>query len=332
MVITSEWENMGFDELLRAARSLSRKNFNNSIHFYAPGFLYYVNRYYHSSPKTFPSISITGNRCSLNCDHCGGKLLSSMIPAPTPEKLYQVCRKIYEDGGIGCLISGGCLPDGSVPLGRFVEVIGRVKRELGLKLVVHTGLIDEATAHGLREAGVDAALIDVIGSDETIRDVYHLKAGVRDYEKALHALHTSGLPLIPHVVVGLHYGEVKGELQALKMISKYDPSALVIVALRTIQGTPMEGISPPPPEEIGRIIAIARLLLPKVPIVLGCARPLGRHRVVTDALALKAGVNAIAFPAEKTIELAKAMGLKITFSPLCCSQIYEDISGSALSH
>jgi uncharacterized radical SAM superfamily protein len=35
-------------------------------------------------------------------------------------------------------------------------------------------------------------------------------------------------------------------------------------------------------------------------------RPKGKHRAETDTLAIKAGVDAIAFPAEEAIEYAEA--------------------------
>jgi hypothetical protein len=54
-------------------------------------------------------------------------------------------------------------------------------------------------------------------------------------------------------------------------------------------------------------------------------RPKGKHRRETDILAIRAGVNAIAFPAEEAIELAKNQGYEIAFSSLCCSQIYVDV-------
>ncbi len=74
-----------------------------------------------------------------------------------------------------------------------------------------------------------------------------------------------------------------------------------------------------------RALATARLMMPRTPIVLGCMRPKGEHKVRTDTLAVKAGVNAIAFPAEEAVQLAESLGLEVTFSSLCCSQIFGDI-------
>lgn len=295
------------------------------VRFYAPSFTYYKTAYFCSSAKDFPTISVTGNGCALNCKHCGGKVLETMHPAKTPEELYSLCKKLKANGAVGCLISGGCLPNGSVPLERFAGAIRRVKADFGLTIFAHVGIVNLEKALKLKGAGVDAALIDIIGDDETIREIYNLKVTVRDYEEALKALNQSGLCFIPHVIVGLFYGRLSGELHALHMISKYKPSALVIIAFMPIRGTMMEHVKPPEPLEIAKVLAVARFMFPKTPIALGCMRPKGRHRAETDILAVKAGVDAIAFPSEEAIKYAEAQGYRISFSSLCCSQIYADI-------
>jgi hypothetical protein len=55
-------------------------------------------------------------------------------------------------------------------------------------------------------------------------------------------------------------------------------------------------------------------------------RPKGKHRAETDKLAIRAGVNAIAFPVEEAIKTAEKFGYEINFSPFCCSQIYADFT------
>jgi len=295
------------------------------IRFYAPSFIYYKSNHYCSSPEAFPSISITGSSCALKCKHCGGKVLNTMFPAPTPEKLVDVCANLKSEGAIGCLISGGCLPNGSVPLHKFTDAIAKIKQDLGLTVVVHTGITDFSMAERLKKAGVDAALIDVIGSDETIREIYQLSVRVEDYEKSLRALHEAEVPVVPHVLVGLHYGKLRGELHALEMISKYKPSAVIVIALMPIHGTPMEDVNPPSPEDIAKVLVSAKLMMPTTPLVLGCMRPKGEHKIKTDVLAIKSGVHALAFPTNEAVQLAKEMGLEISFSSLCCSQIFEDI-------
>ena len=312
------------NRLLKISSEIRRKNFGNTIKFYAPSFLHYQNAYFNTPKNNFPSISITGTSCTLMCKHCNTQILKTMIPATTPKKLIEVCRRLNEQGSKGCLISGGCLPDGSMPIEKFLGAITQVKKEYDLTIALHTGIISHKVANGLKEAGVDSVLIDIIGSDDTIKEIYKLDVTVKNYEASLKALHDSKHHFIPHVIVGLHYGKLKGELTALKMIAKYKPSALVIIALTPLRNTLMKGVKPPTSQDIAEILTTARIMFPDTPIALGCMRPTGKHRIETDKLAIASGVNAIAFPDESVIEYAKASGINIEFLSVCCSQIYEN--------
>jgi uncharacterized radical SAM superfamily protein len=301
---------------------------NREIHFYAPSFTYYKNGLFCSSLKTFPTISVTGTGCALNCKHCGGSVLATMQPAITPNDLFKVCSKLKQTGAVGCLISGGCLHNGSVPLKPFVKTIARVKHELGLTVFAHTSLIDLETATMLKQyAAVDTVLIDIIGSQETINNIYKLNATIHDYAKALEALQKNGLNFVPHIIVGLNENNNKltGEYTALQMISKTTPSAVVIIAFTPLPRTEMAKTKPPQPIDIARVIATARVMLPKTPLVLGCMRPKGKQHIDIDVLALKSGVNAIAFPNQAAINFTKTQKWSHTFSPYCCAKISTDL-------
>jgi len=313
----------GIEDAVSRAGEISWRNFGKRIRFYFPGFTHHRSKRIPRLDGFFPSISITGSRCFLNCKHCGGRLLQAMIPAESPERLLEVCSEIKRRGGVGCLISGGCSIDGKVPVKPFIGALSEVKKKLGLTIFVHTGLIDLETAEMLRDTGVDAVLIDIIGSDETIREVYRLDATTRDFEESLEALEESGVPFVPHVLVGLHYGRLRGELEALRMISRHRPSALILIVFFPIKGTAMELVKPPPPKVVVKVLTEARFMMPRVPMALGCARPRGKHQRETDVLAVRAGINGIAFPSDAAISEAKNVGLEISFSPLCCSQIME---------
>ncbi|MCL2135253.1 MAG: radical SAM protein [Candidatus Bathyarchaeota archaeon] len=298
----------------------------SGIRFYAPSFAYYKSGFFCSSPNVFPTISVTGSGCALNCKHCGGKVLSGMRSVFTSDDLFSVCSELKRYGAVGCLISGGCLSDGSVPLKPFVAAITRVKRELGLTVFVHTGILDLETAVLLKQSAVDAVLIDVIGSQEIIDKVYRLNVTVRDYAKSLGVLQKVGLPFVPHVIVGLNEGKLGGEYRALQMISKTNPSAVVIIAFMPLRGTEMAYVKPPQPYDIVRVVALARVMFPKIPLVLGCMRPKGKSRIVIDVLALKAGVNAIVFPSQQAVDFAKMQGWSVSFSSCCCAKIFTDFA------
>ena len=138
------------------------------------------------------------------------------------------------------------------------------------------------------------------------------------------ALQNAGLPFVPHVIVGLNEGKLDGELNALQTISATKPAAVVIIVFMPIHGTEMAQVKPPQPLDIARVAASARLVFPQTPLVLGCMRPKDNSRATTDVYALKAGVDAVAFPSEAAIDFAKAQGLEASFSSYCCAQIFVD--------
>jgi uncharacterized radical SAM superfamily protein len=318
--VAYRWEEVkswDFQALMDKARELSWEIHGRRLQFFIPGQMYYM-----GERGKYPAISLTGTSCALNCDHCHRKILEGMIPAVEPESLQEVCLQLDVQGNTGVLLSGGSDMRGSLPWPKFLEAIQWVKQHTRLKITIHTGLIDETTALALKEAGIDEVLIDVIGSESTLRQVYHLGEGLEVMESSLEALAGTKIPLIPHIVVGLHYGKIKGEMHALEMVAKHPITALVIVVLKPIQETPMDGVIPPEPEDVARFVAAARLRLPRVPISLSCGRPLGQHRAETDILALEAGVNRIAMPAEEAVKKAREMGLEIEFHKTCCSKSY----------
>jgi len=192
-------------------------------------------------------------------------------------------------------------------------------------------MMDAAMATALKTAGVDASLIDIIGSDETIKKICNLNVTVEDYARSLKALQKAGLNVVPHVIVGLHNGELKGEFNVLKIISSVKPSALVVIAFMPIHETAMAEVIPPQPADIAKVTATARLMFPETPLVLGCMRPKGKHRAETDILALKAGANAIAFPSEEAIKYAEKQEYALSFSSYCCAQIYVDATSRRTS-
>ncbi len=296
------------------------------IRFYVPSFSYYKDSRFCPSTNEFPTISVTGNACALNCKHCGGRVLETMHPAIDPEQLWNLGLKLKNDGARGVLVSGGCLPDGSVPLDDFTPVLARFKKELELTVFVHTGVISFSTALALKKAGVDAALIDILGSRQTALQALNLDVQVEDYMQSLLALDNAGLKVVPHILVGLNNGELDSEFHALEIISQtIKPAAVVIIAFMPIRGTEMGQTLPPSSLDIVRVVSAARIMFPKAPLALGCMRPKGKLRSEIDILALKAGVDAIAFPSPEAIDYAKCKGYQSIFSSSCCAQMYLDV-------
>jgi uncharacterized radical SAM superfamily protein len=288
------------------------------IHFYAPGLKRYrTSEYAGQEPGRFVSVSVTGAACALQCDHCRSRVLDGMIPV-NGQGLFQLARHLAANGARGILVSGGCDRQGRVPLLRHVADLKRIRAELGLVIRVHPGLPDEETAAALGEVDLDGAMLDVIGAEETIREVYHLEVGVEEYEAVLARLARHGVSLIPHIILGLHYGKLLGEWQALEMVARHSPKLLVLVVLMPLYGTAMAGVAPPPVDEIGDFFDRARKALPDTPIMLGCARPIGSVKTEIDRRAVEAGLDGLAYPAEGIVAYAEARGLVPRFHDACC--------------
>ncbi|HIE32067.1 MAG TPA: radical SAM protein, partial [Methanosarcinales archaeon] len=187
----------------------------------------------------FPSVSLTGSRCQLNCKHCGGRLLSRLIPAETPEKLEEIARRLAKEGARGMLITGGCDVNGKVPTPTMVESIRKIKEENDLIVIAHTGFITYEEASALADAGLDGIASDVVGDSGTAWRVYGLNATEGDYLQSLRAITDSGIDIFPHVCVGLDFGKLRRELRALELIREVNPTTVVITGLMSVAGTPM---------------------------------------------------------------------------------------------
>jgi uncharacterized radical SAM superfamily protein len=290
----------------------------DEIHFYAPGLKgYRTSEYEAQDAGAFVSVSVTGASCALQCDHCQSRVLEGMIPLDG-SSLFEQARVLASRGARGILVSGGCDKHGRVPLLRHVPHLKRIRAELGLAIRVHPGLPDEETAAALGEIDLDGAMLDIIGAEETIREVYHLEVGVDEYEAALDRLSRHGVPLVPHIILGLHYGRMLGEWRALEMIGRHRPKLLVLVILMPLYGTAMAEVTPPGHEEIGSFFQAAREAFPDIPVSLGCARPIGPQKTVIDRLAIDAGLDGIAYPAEGIVAYARERGRIPRFHDACC--------------
>ncbi len=299
-------------ELIHRSREISYKNFGQNINFY------YTSNH-------FPAISVTGSACALNCKHCGRILIERLTPAITPRELVKACLKFHEQGSTGALITGGCTREGKVPLYHFLDAIKEIKEKTDLILIAHTGIVNYDEAKGLKEAGIEGVCVDIVGSEKTTREIYGTGLHPKDYEKTLKAFEKAKIENIsPHVCVGLHYGKLMHELNALKIISSINPTNVVVIGLTNLKGTPMENVRINPMDLI-KILCLARIKFPKSHISLGCARGKGELRAEIDKLAVLSGVNNVAVPTSMAYKEAKRLNLEIKEFKACCALLPEQL-------
>ncbi len=207
-------DGVALDAALEEAWSVSRKVHGNSISVHYPG-MFVVN----GRRGRFRAVSITGNNCDLQCEHCKGALLKPMPHAITPSALLELGLKADRRGDSGLLITGGCDKDGRLPWKAFLPAIESLKALTNLKITVHAGQLNLEHAKALAESGVDQALVDLLGDETTARDVYHLPDGLASVRQTLQALSSVGLEIVPHIVFGIFYGQERGEKEALNMLA-----------------------------------------------------------------------------------------------------------------
>lgn len=300
------------NDRLKQARELSWKRFGKKITMYLPG-MFSLD----GMKGDYPAISITGKKCSLQCDHCKGQLLRTMPDAITPERLVEMAIDYDKKGCPGILITGGCDREGRLPWKEFLPAVKKIKARTGLFISVHSGILDAETAKGFRDAGVDQALMDVIGDDSTYQNICHVNHGVSKIYETIRYLDDEGIDFIPHIICGLEQGSMRYEEKALEVVSAFKPKQLVIISLMPLPKTPLWGKTPPTAEEIAEIIIKARLMMPDTILSLGCARQ--RGDIKKELLAIDAGINRMAIPSEEAIAHAKGYGLEIKYQKSCCS-------------
>jgi len=313
---------ISLQELQSEAFRIRKAHFGNELTFSIPDTVSYHDDTLPFQKNRFAAISVTGSHCDLQCGHCQGKLLGSMIPAEDPGTFFQVANQLRLNGAHGILVSGGANQKGEVPLKNFIPSIREIKEKAPeFKVIVHTGLIQRESAKELKEAGVDQILIDVIGDDDTIREVYHLDRRVQDYEETLWMLKEMGHRLAPHIIIGHYFGEIRGEWKALEMVTRVGVETIVLVVLKTLLLVGKNHFRVPKPEETSRISAAARILNPHIPIRMGCIRPAHPSKAEMEKGFIDSGINTIAYPLQGTIDYAKEIGLETKFVELCCSLI-----------
>jgi uncharacterized radical SAM superfamily protein len=263
-----------------------------------------------SIPLDTAVLSLTGGACALDCAHCGGVYLRGMKPI----------WEAQPDGSSSCLISGGCDAMGRVP------VLGHLERvrawRPGRRMNWHVGLISEVEMAAIADL-VDVVSFDLVGDDDTIREVYGLDRTVGDWVRTYRMLQRYATTA-PHVTIGLRGGRLGHERPAFELLEELGADRLVLLVFVPTPGTRYADCEPPSPEAAAELIAEARLRFPAASLTLGCMRPHGSYRDRLDALVVRAGVNGIVSPSRRARQAADELGLMPLVQRECC--VFESLA------
>jgi biotin synthase len=173
---------------------------------------------------------------------------------------------------------------------RILDMVRGVK-QLGLEACCTLGMLTDDQARRLKEAGLDAYNHNV----DTAKDRYRSIITTRTYEdrvRTLRAVREAGITVCTGGIIGM--GESADDRCSMLIeLAALDPhpESVPINALVRIAGTPLEALPPIDPLDLVRMIACARILMPRAMVRLSA----GRTDIAREAqlMCLYAGANSI---------------------------------------
>lgn len=215
-------------------------------------------------------------RCSENCKFCAQSAHNhtgaACYPLLPEEELVRQARVNWEQGvpRYSIVTSGKRLTDGEVE--EMCKAIQRIRREVGISVCVSFGLLDEAQYRRLKEAGVTR----VHNNLETSRRNFPNICTTHTFEdkiKAIRAAQAAGLSVCSGGIMGL--GETpEDRIDMALTLRELGIQSVPINLLNPIPGTPLGEQPKLPRQELERIVAVYRFLLPKAFIRLAGGRGL----------------------------------------------------------
>ncbi len=175
----------------------------------------------------------------------------------------------------------------------FDKVIEMVKsvNTLGLEVCCTLGMLTEEQANKLKEAGLYAYNHNLDTSEEFYGDVISTRS-YKDRLETLENVREAKISVCSGGIIGM--GEMEedriGMLYTLSTLPEH-PESVPVNALVPVEGTPLEGQPRVSVWEMVRMIATARILMPKAMIRLSAGRVM--MSVEEQALCFMAGANSI---------------------------------------
>ncbi len=175
---------------------------------------------------------------------------------------------------------------------RVVEMVKGVK-DLGLEACVTLGMVNESQAKRLADAGLDAYNHNLDTSRENYKSIIRTRT-FDDRLRTLANVRNAGITVCSGGIIGM--GETDDDrCEMLRTLANLEPQpeSVPINALVPVEGTPLADRPPVDPFDLVRMIAVARILMPKARVRLSA----GRESMTREAqmLCLMAGANSIFF-------------------------------------
>ncbi len=283
-------------------------------------------RRYHDPQKVqlCTLLSIKTGGCPEDCAYCpqsayyeSGVHSQALLDT---EEVVEAARQARDNGSTRfCMGAAWREVRQGAEFERVLEMVGQI-RELGLEVCCTLGMLTLEQAKRLAEAGLTAYNHNL----DTGPDYYSRIISTRTYQDRLQTLahvREAGVTVCCGGILGM--GErLQDRIALLRVLSQLNPhpESVPINSLVRVEGTPLGHEPPVDPIEIVRMIATARIVMPKSRVRLSAGRT--EMSVETQALCFVAGANSI-FSGEKLLTTPnpgishdRALLAKLGLSPL----------------
>ena len=239
-------------------------------------------------------LSIKAGGCAEDCKYCAqsaayetGLQASRLMDGAD---VRRAARKARDSGASRFCMGAAWRELKDRDLDAVTGLVREVKA-LGLETCMTLGMLTDAQARALKEAGLDYYNHNIDTSPEFYGQVITTRT-YADRLKTLDAVRAAGMKVCAGGIIGM--GESRddraGMLETLANLEPH-PESVPINMLVPIPGTPLGSVEPLEPLELARTIAVARVLMPLSYVRLSA----GRKSLSDEAQALcyLAGANSI---------------------------------------
>lgn len=264
-------------------------------------------------------INAKSGKCSENCKYCAQSAYydttAEVYPLLETEEIVKQA-KYNDDMGVlrySLVTSGRCLSDAEVD--KACESIRAVKRETGIEVCISMGLLKEEQFRRLKEAGA----VRVHNNLETSRNNFPNVCTTHTFADKVEALKAAGkvgLSICSGGIMGL--GEtMEDRIDMAFSLKELGVKSVPVNMLNPIPGTPYERNERLTNDDMRRIVAIFRFILPDASIRLAGGRGLlpdkGRACFVSGANAAISGdmLTTAGISIETDMKMIKELGYEV---------------------
>ncbi|XP_073046554.1 biotin synthase, mitochondrial isoform X1 [Primulina eburnea] len=249
-------------------------------------------------------LSIKTGGCSEDCSYCPqSSRYSTGVKAQKlmgEDEVLEAAKKAKEAGSTRFCM-GAAWRDTvgrKTNFNKILEYVQEIRWGMGMEVCCTLGMLEKQQALELKKAGLTAYNHNL----DTSREYYPNIISTRTYDERLQTLEyvrDAGINVCSGGIIGLGEAEEDrvGLLHTLATLPTH-PESVPINALLAVKGTPLEDQKPVEIWEMIKMIATARIVMPKAMVRLSAGRV--RFSIPEQALCFLAGANSI-FTGEKLL-------------------------------